>query len=117
METVLKGYKYSFLSKKHCKGEILLRGLVNYAEQSRSITVCVNVLILELFLAFGHSKAYIKQAQKTRKNCLERAFGYFTISEMLGGGCCCNFKINLIKVYISIFSLILIATSKTICIL
>ena len=38
------------------------------------------------------------------------------MSEILGGGCCgAKFRIKLIKVYISIHPLILVATLKTMC--
>ena len=90
---------------------------MKYEEQSRSITVCINILIFELFLAFGPCKAYSKPAQKTRKDRLEHTFGYFTMSEIPGGGCCGKFRIKLFKVYITLLPLILVAILKATCVI
>ena len=86
-------------------------------EQSRSITVCINILIFELFLAFGPCKAYLKPAQKTRKDSEITKSVLEPMSEIPGGGCCGKFRIKLFKVYITLFPLILVAILKAICVI
>ena len=39
-------------------------------------------------MVIRYPKSYTKSAQKSRKHFLERIFCFFTLSEIVGGGCC-----------------------------
>ena len=65
-------------------------------------TVWNKVRLRLVFMVIRHPKLYTLSAQKTRKHFLKRAFCYFTLSEMVGGGCCQNNSIRWIRVYILI---------------
>ena len=69
---------------------------------SRPGTVCFKVRPRQLFMVIRYPKSYTKSAQKSRKHFLERIFCFFTLSEILGGGCCQIDGIRQTRVYISI---------------